>query len=856
MDLLVIDGNSIMNRAYYGIRLLSNKKGEYTNALFGFMNTFFAVKNQYHPDATVVAFDLKAPTFRHKLYSEYKAGRHATPNELLEQFPRIKALLKALGCYVLEIEGYEADDILGTLAANAGENDRCFILTGDRDSLQLVSDKAFVLLATNKGQTLYDEQKIFEEYSVTPKQMIELKALQGDNSDNIPGVAGIGPKTAISIISKYGSIDAVYKDVDALEVSDGVKNKLKNGKESAYLSRELGTICLSAPIEKDYSFYFKESADKDLDEAARLLTKYELFKALEKLGLEKSEDAEAAEEEKQVSFSEAEIDDIRAKAKKADKFFAFFEFDNTIIKSAYFVFDQEVMTCKSDDLLFYGLIGDILSDDSKKIIVHDSKPIYRYALENGFECKNIRDDVMLGAYVLDPSLKSYDILELVGKFKLPQAKCEDENALKAWYLMEIYQYMTERFKENGQEKLYRETELPLAAVLASMEHEGFAVDREGIENYSVALDAAIKSLTQEIYDFVGHEFNINSPKQLGQALFEDLGLRGGKKTKTGYSTNAEVLEDIKYQHPVVEAVLRYRLFSKLKSTYCDGLLKVIWQDGRIRSTFNQTETRTGRLSSVEPNLQNIPVRTPEGKEFRKFFLAKDGCVLIDADYSQIELRVLANMADDENMIKAFNEDADFHTATAARVFNMPENMVTDLMRSRAKAVNFGIAYGIGAFSLAKDIGVTRKEAQQYIDEYLHHYHGVRDYMKNVVENARQLGYAQTLMGRRRYLPELSDSNAMTRKFGERVAMNMPIQGTAADIIKIAMIRVHERLKSENMKSKLIMQVHDELIVEAPEDEAEKAKEILVYEMENAMKMKVRLVVDAGIGKSWYISKSH
>lgn len=854
MNLLVIDGNSIMNRAYYGIRLLTNKNGEYTNAMFGFMNSYFSLKSSYAPDATVVAFDLKAPTFRHKLYPEYKAGRHATPEELLEQFPRIKSLLKALGCYVVEVEGYEADDILGTLAAAAGENDRCYIATGDRDALQLVSGRAFVLLASNKGHTLYDEKKIMEEYSVTPKQMIELKALQGDNSDNIPGVAGIGPKTAVSIISKYGDIDEVYKDVDALDLSDAVKNKLKNGKDSAYLSRELGTICLSAPIERDYSFYAAESPDKDIDEAARILTRYELFKALEKLGLEKTEDVENAEGEKEVSYHESDVDVIRKKIKDEDRIFVFFEFDNDLIKSAHFLVDDEVLSAENGNLQFYGFIGELLTDESKKLIVYDSKPVYRYAFENAFECKNISDDVMLGGYVFDPSLRSYDLFELVKKFKLPPAKCESENALKAWYLREIFEYLARQFKENGQEKLYLEIELPLSEVLASMEHEGFEVDREGIENYSVALDAMVKSLTREIYDLVGHEFNVNSPKQLGQTLFEELGLKGGKKTKTGYSTNAEALENIRYQHPVVELILRYRLFSKLKSTYCDGLLKVIGQDGRIRSTFNQTETRTGRLSSVEPNLQNIPVRTPEGKEFRKFFVAKDGFVLVDADYSQIELRVLANMADDENMIEAFNEGRDFHTATASKVFNMPENMVTDLMRSRAKAVNFGIAYGIGAFSLAKDIGVMRREAQQYIDEYLHHYHGVRDYMKNVVENARQLGYAQTLMGRRRYLPELSDSNAMIRKFGERVAMNMPIQGTAADIIKIAMIRVYDRLKKENMKSKLIMQVHDELIVESPENEAEKAREILVHEMENALKMKVKLVAEAGIGKSWYEAK--
>lgn len=854
MNLLVIDGNSIMNRSYYGIRLLTNKSGEYTNAIYGFMNTYLSLKSSFEPDATVVAFDLKAPTFRHKMYPEYKAGRHAMPQELAEQFPKIKQILRSLGCHVVEIEGYEADDILGTLAACAGEKDRCFIATGDRDALQLVSDRAFVILASNKGNTLYDVEKIKEEYSVTPKQMIELKALQGDSSDNIPGVPGIGPKTAVSIISQYGDIDKVYEDVDALDLSDGVKNKLKNGRESAFLSRELGTICLSAPIEKSYEAYLPDTPEKDVGEAARILTKLEMFKVLEKLGLEKSDDVQTLEISEKITCLRSEIETVKERMRDVSDVFVYFEFDGLSPTAAYFLFGSEVLFIESDNLLFYGFVRELLCDASKKLVVFDSKAIYRYALESGFECKNICDDIMLGGYVLDPSLKSYDLPDLAKKFRIPRIECDDENALKTCYLSKLYEYITDQFKENGQERLYRETELPLAEVLASMEHEGFEVDRQGIEDYSVALESELKKLTQEIYDLVGYEFNVNSPKQLGQALFEDLGLKGGKKTKTGYSTNAEVLENIRYQHPVVELILRYRLFSKLKSTYCDGLLKVICPDGRIRSTFNQTETRTGRLSSVEPNLQNIPVRTPEGKEFRKFFRAKEGCTLIDADYSQIELRVLADMADDENMISAFNEGRDFHTATAASVFNMPEDMVTDVMRSRAKAVNFGIAYGIGAFSLAKDIGVTIKEAQRYIDDYLRHYKGVNDYMKNVIENARELGYVQTLMGRRRYLPELSDSNAMVRKFGERVAMNMPIQGTAADIIKIAMIRVFDRLRQEGMKSKLIMQVHDELIVESPEDEVEKAREILVSEMENALKMKVRLVAEAGVGKTWYIAK--
>lgn len=855
MKLLVIDGNSLMNRAFYGIRLLSNKKGQYTNALYGFLNMYLSMKNEFQPDGTVVAFDLKAPTFRHKIYSDYKAGRKGMPDELRAQFPIIKEILKSIGCFVAEIEGYEADDILGTLSSSAGENDHCFIATGDRDSLQLVSDKATVLLASSKGHIIYDEAKIMEEYGVTPKQMIEIKALQGDNSDNIPGVAGIGPKTAMTLVAKYGNIDNIYEKIDEIEVSENIRNKLKNDKDSAYMSREIGSICLTVPIEKDYSKYtYSSSATKDDEEASRILTELELNKILERFGLEKSEKAVSKIEIKKIEYVETDIDEALKEIKSVDKAFVYFDFEKGDIANISYLYNDEVHFVSKMNLTFFNFVQSILTDKSLKLVVNDSKSVYRYALENGYECENIEADIMLGGYVLDPSLKSYDMIFLAEKFNIANGEADNESALKTYYLSVIFDYMNEKFKSDSQQELYEKIELPLAKVLASMEYEGFKVDKEGIKNYGLILEEEVDNLTKDIYDLAGYEFNINSPKQLGEALFEKLGLPCKKKTKTGYSTNADVLEELKYAHPVIEKILRYRTFAKLKSTYCDGLLKVICDDGKIRSTFNQTETRTGRLSSVEPNLQNIPVRTPEGKEFRKFFVAGDGNTLIDADYSQIELRVLANMADDKNMIEAFNDEKDFHTTTAAKVFNMPESMVTPLMRSRAKAVNFGIVYGIGAFSLAKDIGVTRKEADKYIKDYLELYSGVRDYMKNCIESAKDNGFAQTLMGRRRYLPELNDSSALVRKFGERVAMNMPVQGTAADIIKIAMIRVYERLKKENMRSKLIMQVHDELIVEAPEDEAQKAKEILVEEMQNAQKMKVKLVSDAGIGKTWYLAK--
>lgn len=857
MKLLVIDGNSLLNRAFYGIRLLSNKKGQYTNAIFGFLNMYLAMKNEFNPDGTVVAFDLKSPTFRHKIYSEYKAGRKQMPEELAQQFPVIKELLKHLGCFVVEKEGFEADDILGTLSNYASENDFCYIATGDRDSLQLVSDKASVLLASSKGHIVYDKEKIKEEYGVTPEQMIEIKALQGDNSDNIPGVAGIGPKTAMSLIQKYSDIENIFENIDKIEVSENIRNKLISGKESAFLSKELGTINVDVPIEKEYLYYTFEKSQKNDDEASRLLTDLEMYKILERFGLEKSEEPAVDTSEKEIEIIklvDSSIDTIEEKISQNNNVFVLLKFNKTNIDCALFLFGKEVFQVSSVDFRFGEFLRNIFTDEKLNLYVYDSKSIYRYCYENGYECSNIKADIMLGGYVLDPSLKSYEIMYLANKFDIENAQSSDEAALETYYLYVLYEYITKKLGEYNQEKLYYEVEMPLAKVLASMEYEGFKVDKAGIEKYSVELSKAIDKLTADIYSLVGYEFNINSPKQLGEALFDKLGLPCKKKTKTGYSTNAEVLEGLKYAHPAVELILQYRTFSKLKSTYCDGLLKVIEDDGKIRSTFNQTETRTGRLSSVDPNLQNIPVRTPEGREFRKFFVAQESNTLVDADYSQIELRVLANMADDKNMIDAFNEDKDFHTITAAKVFNMPENMVTPLMRSRAKAVNFGIVYGIGAFSLAKDIGVTRKEAEKYIEDYLALYSGVRNFMTNSVEDAKQRGYSLTMMGRRRYLPELNDSSALVRKFGERVAMNMPVQGTAADIIKIAMVRVFERLKKENLNAKLIMQVHDELIVEAPENEAETARKILVEEMENAFEMKVKLVSEAGIGKTWYLAK--
>lgn len=855
MILLAIDGNSLLNRAFYGIKLLSNKKGQFTNAIYGFMKMLINLRDEVNPDAIVVAFDRKAPTFRHEMYSEYKAGRKPMPEELFSQMPIVKELITLLGYRIIEIDTWEADDILGTLASGAKENDFCYIATGDRDSLQLIDKNVHVLLATTKmGNVRYDTNALMEEYGVSPSQMIEIKALQGDTSDNIPGVAGIGPKTAGDLIQNYGSIDGVYEALPEMKITPKMREKLENGKESAYLSRKLGTISRDVPISKNYEDYLPLECEKG--EAAKLLNHLEIFSLNEKLGLDGAEfipDEESSEIE--IKVKDSTIDEVKALIDKNDEIYFISEFSGINVAEIYFSFDDTVYTLSSLQLGFDDFLLSFLADENKKKFTTDTKLLHAYAMANGSALKNVAFDISLAGYILNPSSNDYTVSRLAKEYSVQvKSESEDEFILSAGALKTLSDKMSGEIEKNSQNHLMHDIEIPLSEVLASMENEGFKVDKEGIISFGQKLENDIKVLQKNIYEEVGYEFNINSPKQLGVALFDDLGLPAKKKTKSGYSTNADVLEDLKYAHPVIQMILDYRTFAKLKSTYCDGLVKVIGDDGRIHSTLNQTETRTGRISSAEPNLQNIPVRSPLGREMRKFFTADEGKVLVDADYSQIELRVLADIANDKTMIDSFNSDRDIHTETASEVFNMPENMVTPLMRSRAKAVNFGIVYGIGAFSLAKDIGVTRKEADQYIKGYLNHFSGVDRYMKEVISEAKERGYAETLFARRRYLPELSASNAITRGFGERVARNMPIQGTAADIIKISMIKVYNRLKEENLSSKLILQVHDELIVEATESEAETVKKILSEEMENACQMKVKLKADVQSGKTWYDCK--
>ncbi|MCI5514871.1 MAG: DNA polymerase I [Oscillospiraceae bacterium] len=857
MKLLVLDGNSIINRAFYGIKLLSTKNGDYTNAVYGFLNMLKRFEDMCSPDAVTVAFDVHAPTFRHKKYDLYKAGRHAMPDELRQQMPVVKNILHLLGIKTIECEGWEADDVLGTLAKSCRDNgNECYIATGDRDSLQLAHDGVKVLLARTKSTDVCDEKTIMEEYGVTPHQLIQVKALQGDSSDNIPGVAGIGPKTATDLISKYGTLDYIYDNLDSLEIKPGVKAKLEKDKYNAYLSLDLGEIRTNAPIDTDINSYVITGGDKQA--AAREFARLELYSLLDKFGLNANDTVEPQEVQKPRELTCETCTDVSQLMKKFGDSSVYvypLVIDNEIA-DLYFCFGDEVVIMPSESENFTDFIHSFFDSDNKKF-TYNSKHLHRLAAREGIECKNVAGDLMLSAYLLKPSDNKYDIEHLCLEYgvALPEYKNslggEDKNVSLAAVLEPLFKKTDALLEEADQTALLDDIELPLARVLAKMEIYGFSVDKEGIETFGKSLSGRINELTELIYQQVGHEFNINSPKQLGVALFEDMGLPCKKKTKSGYSTNADVLESLRYENPVIEYILEYRSLTKLKSTYCDGLLKVIAPDGRIHTSFNQVETRTGRISSLEPNLQNIPIRTDLGREMRKFFVAGEHKKLVDADYSQIELRVLSDLANDENMINAFNTGVDIHTNTASQVFGMPVDMITPKLRSRAKAVNFGIVYGIGAFSLAKDIGVTRKEAQEYINNYLATYSGVDHYMKHMIDLAKEKGYSETLFKRRRYLPELSSSNHMLRSFGERVARNMPIQGTAADIIKIAMIRVDRRLTEENMKSRLILQVHDELIVEAPDDEADKALAIVTEEMENACQMKVKLRADGKIGRTWY-----
>jgi len=861
MKLLVLDGNSIVNRAFYGIKLLSTKSGYYTNAIYGFLNILLKLQDMCSPDAVTIAFDVHAPTFRHEMYSEYKAGRHGMPDELRQQMPVLKNILHLLGYKTIECAGWEADDILGTLAQQCRENgDECFIATGDRDSLQLAHGGVKVLLARTKmGQAVtdvYDEQAILNEYGITPQALIQVKALQGDSSDNIPGVAGVGAKTALDLIQRFGTIDNIYENLDTIDIKQGVRNKLANDKDKAYLSLELGTIKTNAPIDTEPESYVVSGRDKAgvTAEFARL----ELYSMIDKFQLDKND--AVFEEDKAKKKRKIEKKPVNSFAEiikaSGSKIYVYPEIIENSVTALYFSAADTVFEITADNEGFKSFVTEFFKSDAEKY-TYNSKHLHRLAARLGISCKNVCGDLMLSAYLLRPSDSNYEISHLCLEYGVPVPEYlnelgqEEQNVSDCAVLEVLFNKTSALLEEANQLRLLNDIELPLAKVLGKMEIAGVEVDKEGIEQFGKKLSVRIKELTDDIYTQAGREFNINSPKQMGIVLFEEMGIPCKKKTKSGYSTKAEVLEELAPDYPIVSSILEYRTLSKLKSTYCDGLLKVIEPDGRIYTSFNQVETRTGRISSLEPNLQNIPIRTELGREMRRFFRAEQGSLLIDADYSQIELRVLSDLANDEHMINAFNSGEDIHKTTASQVFGLPPEMITPSLRSRAKAVNFGIVYGIGAFSLAKDIGVTNKEAKAYIDGYLANFSGVADYMNRMIETAKDKGYSETLFNRRRYLPELASSNRMLRAFGERVARNMPIQGTAADIIKIAMVKVDKRLEAENMKARLILQVHDELIVEAPENEAEQVLAIVTEEMENACHMKVKLLADGKIAKTWF-----
>lgn len=846
MKLMILDGNSIINRAFYGIRMLNAPDGTPTNAVYGFLSTFRRVFDLAQPQAVCVAFDVHAPTFRHEQYALYKAQRKPMPEELAVQMPLLKQTLDYMGVRRLELAGWEADDLLGTVARRCeAAGWTCDVVTGDKDSLQLITDSTHVFnVKTRMGQTdtiEYTPERFREEYGFDPIRMIDLKALMGDSSDNIPGVPGIGEKTAKDLLVRFGTVADIYRDLDALDIKPGVRKKLTEGRESAQLSFDLATIRTDAPID-----FALESAVWDHDYQPEL---YDWFRRLNFTSLSEKWGLQPADGVSAPSSALPAVDVADSAALRA--------LEQAVTAAPYVAVlapDGLDTLTLCDGKACYALSWAQLGDDYNAFLRllfsarvrkagHNIKDLMRALLDEGLPTDGFVFDTALAAYLLDATAGSYDLPRLAQTYlgeELPDVQ-------SVWALQPV---LHEKMDAQAMLPLYTDVELPLCPVLARMEQAGFLVDRKALYDFGESLTSSIEQLQQSIWALAGEPFNIQSPKQLGNVLFERLMLPAGKKTKTGWSTNAAVLDKLRGKHPIVEQILDYRTLTKLKSTYADGLLKEISADGRIHTNFQMTVTATGRLSSTEPNLQNIPVRRELGAQIRKMFVASPGKVLVDADYSQIELRLLAHIANDETMIAAFRSGEDIHAVTASQVFGVPLAEVTPLQRSHAKAVNFGIVYGISAFSLAQDIGVFQNEAKAYMDSYFAKYHGVRTYMTHVVEQAKADGYVTTLFGRRRDLPELKSSNFNLRSFGERVALNMPIQGTAADIIKAAMVRVDARMRAEHLQARLLLQVHDELIVECPAEEAETVKAILVDEMEHVVDYRVPLLVDAKIGASW------
>ena len=886
MKLMVLDGNSIINRAFYGVKPLTTRDGLYTNAIFGFLNMLQRFIDEEQPEALCVAFDRREPTFRHEADASYKATRKGMPEELAQQMPVMKQVLCAMSIPCYEMVGYEADDLLGTISRRCEKRGwECVVVTGDRDSLQLITDRTRVKLVTSRmGQTSTTDMTpaLFrEQYGFDPIHMIDLKALMGDSSDNIPGVPGIGEKTATALVQRYGSIDALYAAMPEVEAKPAALRKLAEGEESARRSYWLATIVTDAPLEFDPEDALCQPYRPELYD---LFVKLEFTKLIKKYGLTPSapapEPAAVTHDEDYmttVETPETDADAARLLAlwRKAPHVAVYGLADLSVLAVACDIDERSSLTAILRSDRFGGdweaLLRDLFSGDIAKA-AHNVKDLTRALLERDLPAEGFVFDTALAGYLLDATAGGYDLQRLFVAYcgaELPApahlerdaftllgndaaaeaALCSYTSAVAA-----LYEVLPPRLEELNMTALLHEMELPLCRVLAEMELAGFRIDGAALARFGEDLQQRIVTLEQSIYHMAGEEFNINSPKQLGAILFDKLQLPHGKKTKTGWSTNAEVLEKLRYEAPIVDKVLEYRQYAKLRSTYADGLLRAVSPDGRVRTSFQMTVTATGRLSSTEPNLQNIPTRTELGSEIRRLFVAEEGNVLVDADYSQIELRLLAHMAGDEAMQQAFLSGADFHTVTAAKVFHVPESEVTHQMRSRAKAVNFGIVYGMSAFSLSQDIHVTVAEAKDYMERYFATYPGVKQYMTDIVEKAKEQGYVETLYHRRRALPELKSSNFIQRSFGERVALNMPIQGTAADIMKLAMLRVYDRLRRENLQARLIMQVHDELIVECPEAEREAVEKLLRQEMEQVAALAVPLTAEAHSGKNWLDAK--
>ena len=833
--LLVVDGNSILNRAFYGIRPLKTKDGLFTNAIYGMVTILQRHLQTYEPDYFAVAFDVKAKTFRHHFSEAYKANRHGMPEELAMQLEPAKDCLRAMGALVLTKEGFEADDILGTLAAMAEKEDvTTYIVTGDRDSLQLITEKTNVVLATNTEPLLFDTAAFLEKYGVLPTQFVDVKALMGDSSDNIPGVPGIGEKTALKLIAEYGSLDGVYEDLENKKLTKGTIAKLADGKNSAYDSQFLARIKCDVPLDMTladalYTGYHK-------NELAALFTQFEFFGLMKKLDL----DGEEKKEDVRIDVKTVNASEI---VLHPDQRYALaFDFENDM-----------AAVCGDEIFLVSGIASmKPILDGEAPIIVYDEKCALHALASLGIDFSACADDVMLMGYIASLTDNDFSFDKLTQRLL---GKTSKDLAERAYHTKALYDVLAAELEKSGQIKLYRDIEFPLCRVLYEIEKEGFSVDVEALRAFSVKLGETQAEIASRIYMLAGEEFNINSPKQLGNILFEKLGFPHAKKTKSGYSTNAEVLEKLRPYHPIISDILDFRQYGKLKSTYADGLAACADENGKVHTSFRQALTTTGRLSSTEPNLQNIPIKTELGREFRKFFVAKnDDYVLIDADYSQIELRLLAAISGDEAMTEAFLSGYDIHAATAMKIFGVSAENVTIDLRKRAKSVNFGIVYGMGDFSLATDLKISRADAKTYIEGYLGAYPKVSEYLKNVVADAKREGYVSTLFGRRRYIPELASTKKMEQAFGERVAMNSPIQGTAADIIKLAMVNIDRKLKEKGYDARLILQVHDELIIEAHQDIAEEVRALLKSEMENAARLSVPLTVEISVGKTWYDAK--